>query len=254
MADLVNRPEAVRELVEYAKQFPHYQALLTEYNIFSLLRAPYKALSQVQRDVLADFDPYSDAFENSSLAAHSPYAFSGGAVTRLQFLIARAKRMDPLAVTSTLLSELVEINLDSDYLVADEDLEAIGLCRNLVSVDLSNTGIGDVGLRYLSILPELKFLNVDNTHISDAGIVQHLGNFETLELLSLGGFLITDYGVLHMPRLRRLKLLRIDCPRVSNSVIQRLTRHWYWCDVVNLSVRRQKWLELGPEDTGRQPS
>ena len=66
----------------------------------------------------------------------------------------------------------------------DAGLKEIGKFRNLVVLDLSNTGVTDAGLKELRDLKDLKYLNLTGSAITDAGL-EHLKELNSLETIHI---------------------------------------------------------------------
>jgi len=132
------------------------------------------------------------------------------------------------------LPTLEEINLDScpigDWSIshlADNDV-----VPNLLSLDLADTDLSDLGmikiakfkklkrlslfycnltnssLRHLSALSSLEALNLDSRDISDGGLV-HLQSLQKLKSLDIFSGRVTDYGCTHIAKIRSLEYLEL---------------------------------------------
>lgn len=89
--------------------------------------------------------------------------------------------------------DCVDLNLRATP-VRDDDLEAIGSCRQLRSLDLSRTQVTDDGIPYLNNLPHLLWLSLCETKISDDAI-RSLLLLPNLRCLAVYQTAITNEGL-----------------------------------------------------------
>lgn len=142
----------------------------------------------------------------------------------------------------TELPSLEEINLDScpigDWTIthlADNDV-----VPNLVSLDLADTDLSDLGmvkiakfqslkrlslfycnianssLGHLSSLSNLEVLNLDSRHIGDEGLL-HLRSLRNLKALDIFSGKVTDYGCIHVAKIKSLESLELCGGGVSDT-------------------------------------
>ena len=134
--------------------------------------------------------------------------------SRRMLLHPHQRRSAPISFTSTGLKQLRSL-------------------RQLVALDVTQSGVTDSGLPYLASLPRLqvlalygnaitatglpqlrplkrlRILNLAHTPIGDAGLAE-LGRWQGLHTLSLSRTGITDQGLRHLRRLHALRVLRLD--------------------------------------------
>jgi hypothetical protein len=113
------------------------------------------------------------------------------------------------------------------------------------SMELSNAGLGDEFMEYLTGLTQLESLTVVQTSITDVGIerLSHLRNLRKLCLYIDSS--ITDRGIRYLGRLTNLEKLTIrDCPKVSGAGLMGLRRMTNlrdldlgWCRIADEGVK-----------------
>jgi hypothetical protein len=93
----------------------------------------------------------------------------------------------------------------------------------LFDLDLSGTGITDVGLKCVEELPQLEKLYLADTKITDAGLasIEHLSHLNTLYL---GHTSIGDAGLRHLGKLVHLRLLTLENTNVRGAGLEQLNR------------------------------
>ena len=140
------------------------------------------------------------------------------------------------------LPELEEINLDScpirDWTIshlADNDV-----VPNLISLNLADTELSDLGmikiakfqklkrlslfycnltnssLRHLSSLSSLEVLNLDSRDIGDNGLL-HLRSLQSLKSLDIFSGRVTDYGCTHIAKIKSLESLELCGGGISDT-------------------------------------
>lgn len=101
----------------------------------------------------------------------------------------------------------------------DADMAWLAKCRQLESIDLSDTRVGDEGIRHLRTLPRLRILTLSGTRVTDEGC-RRLATFPGLEELSLASRNISDAGVLELAALKKLRVLRISATASAETFAQ----------------------------------
>ncbi|WZO97475.1 hypothetical protein EP7_004509 [Isosphaeraceae bacterium EP7] len=89
---------------------------------------------------------------------------------------------------------LIEISLVNQRAMTDSGLVAFPGLKQLESLDLSGTKIGDAGLPHLGRCVSIRRLALKNTEITDAGLA-HLRGLRSLESLDVEGTRVTKAGV-----------------------------------------------------------
>ena len=93
----------------------------------------------------------------------------------------------------------------------------------VVTVDLSRTGVTDAGLAHLTGLTALETLELYGTPITDAGLV-HLSGLTTLKTLGLSRTQVTDAGLVHLTGLMALERLWIYGTQVTEVGVAKLQK------------------------------
>jgi len=115
------------------------------------------------------------------------------------------------------LSSLEEINLDScpvgDWTVSHL---AEGVVPNLVSLDLADTELSDLGMVHISKFKKLKRLSLFYCNLTNSSL-RHLSMLSNLEVLNLDSREIGDSGLWHLRTLKKLKSLDIFSGRITDA-------------------------------------
>lgn len=113
------------------------------------------------------------------------------------------------------LPALEELNLDScpigDWTISH--LESV--IPNLVSLDLADTDLSDLGMVHLAKFKKLKRLSLFYCNLTNSSL-QHLSSLSNLEVLNLDSREIDDNGLWHLQSLQ-LKSLDIFSGRVTDQ-------------------------------------
>lgn len=88
-------------------------------------------------------------------------------------------------------------------------------------LDLSQTGVGDVGLKLMGDLSSLKVLDVRGTKVTDAGLA-HLGRAKGLSDLNLSGTNVTGSGLSHLKAKPDLEKLAFDDTLIGDDALAEL--------------------------------
>jgi len=99
--------------------------------------------------------------------------------------------------------------------VRDDDLMHVAAMDQLSDLDLSDTQIGDAGVRHLAGL-SLTRLILRRCPVTDAGL-DSIGRIQFLEELSLSGAPITSAGIAQLKPLRQLTRLYLNDTAVDDS-------------------------------------
>jgi serine/threonine protein kinase len=152
------------------------------------------------------------------------------------------------------LIQVITANLDGNKALSNEDLARFDKLPSFTTLALSQTNIGDAGLRHLGELPLLQLLFLSETLVGDAGLeqFQRFPKLEVLHLygtqvtdagleylagnsmlvdLSLVGCSITDAGLKHLTGLKRLKILALDRTGVTPRGVAKLQQSLPDCEI-----------------------
>jgi hypothetical protein len=87
--------------------------------------------------------------------------------------------------------------------VADSALEQMASIRGSINrLDISDTQITDIGMRYVSAFEKLNDLRINNTAVTDEGVLQ-LASLKYLQHVEISGTRVTDRCVALMRRANR---------------------------------------------------
>lgn len=142
-------------------------------------------------------------------------------------------------------THVIVANLEGNQALSNEDLARFDKLPMITTLWLSQTNIGDDGLRHLEELPRLQHLFLSQTAVTDAGLkdirrfpqlevlhlsdtqvtdagLEHLADNSMLYDLSVVGCGITDEGLKHLTDLKRLKVLGLNRTGVTPHGIAEL--------------------------------
>ena len=91
----------------------------------------------------------------------------------------------------------------------------------ILGIDLSRTGVRDVGLAPLHALADLRDLNLRDTQVGDAGL-EHLGGLKNLQRLNLDNTRVGDSGLAPVAMLTKLQNLSLAGTKVTDSGLRHL--------------------------------
>ena len=100
--------------------------------------------------------------------------------------------------------------------IGDTTLACLSDTTQLEYLDLSRTGVTDLGLRYLTGLTNLDELNLSFTQITDAGLI-HVSKLSKLRTLNLDSTAITDAGLVQLRTLSQLNTLSLADTNVTDG-------------------------------------
>jgi hypothetical protein len=114
-------------------------------------------------------------------------------------------------------------------------MACVGELRELQSLSLFCTSIGDRGVAHLQGLGNLRDLNISQTKVTNSGLV-YLKDLPNLESIRLGGTAVDDNGLLSLAGCRRLKKVDLMWREFSHQFtpagVARFKRAMPNCDVV----------------------
>jgi len=125
--------------------------------------------------------------------------------------------------------------------VEDQHLKDLGVVKDVVWLNLANTGITNDGLKEIAGL-KLQKLHLEKTGIGDAGLA-HLKDMSELEYLNLYGTAVTDEGLKQLTKLSKLKRLYVWQSKVTKEGMKSLEKQIPGLQVVGeskLPVARPK--------------
>jgi hypothetical protein len=89
----------------------------------------------------------------------------------------------------------------------------------LQTLDLSDTGVTDAGLKHLAGLTALQELILWTAGVTDAGL-KELKGLKDLRVLALRGPQVTDAGLVHLKGLKKLERLTLSGTRVTDAGVK----------------------------------
>lgn len=98
---------------------------------------------------------------------------------------------------------------------------------NLISLDLTGTGITDSFLKRVSMHSKLEVIYLDGTNVTDEGVA-FLSKSRSLTRVFLKGTGITDASVVHLSQMKQLRALWVTNTRVTDKSVEVL------CQMPNL--------------------
>ena len=106
----------------------------------------------------------------------------------------------------------------------NENLAEFKNCKNLTTLDLSNTQISDAGLAHFKNCKNLTTLNLYNTQISDAGLA-HFKDCKNLAYLNLTNTEISDIGLTNFVECKNLTHFTLCGTKVSKIGLSRFRKN-----------------------------
>ena len=107
--------------------------------------------------------------------------------------------------------------------VTDRNLALLdlGQTRHFWTLYLSDTHIGDPGMKYVAQLSSLRTLYLDDTRVTDSGISE-LISLRHLENLNLSNTHVTDASLPYIGHMKSLDSLNIKNTRMTDSAAEKL--------------------------------
>lgn len=105
--------------------------------------------------------------------------------------------------------------------VRDEDLAKLACFRELETLSLFDSSIGDAGLVHLKLLENLQTLYLGRTQTTDAGLAAIIG-MSKLKTLGLSDTRVTDAGLAHLKPLKNLRGLNLRRTRTTAAGVREL--------------------------------
>lgn len=137
---------------------------------------------------------------------------------------------DALAAHLAGCKELRTLNL-SESTVTDAHLAKLTGLSHLTSLDLSVTKITDAALEEVARWGGLETLHLRQTAVTDAGVAR-LGELTNLTTLSLSNTMITDAGLPALAKLTKLATLDLSGTAVKPAAVQQLRQQLPNCTVI----------------------
>ena len=140
--------------------------------------------------------------------------------------------------------EVVTLNLRNTR-ITDIGLKELRGFRNLHALDIGNTGVRGIGLDDLKNLNRLTRLNLDNTGVTEVEL-KLLKEFKSLTYLSLRSINITDAGFKALKGLKTLASLEICGPIITELVVRDLKEinNLTSLDLLGSGLTNGAWEEL----------
>lgn len=157
--------------------------------------------------------------------------------------LSRLTKIKTLALFSTSISDdtmrhiaalrqLESLNVGNS-LVGDSGMGRLSDLRKLRRLAVMGNRISDVGIQVLVRLPNLESLDLSNTDVSDDGM-HTIAQLTQLSWLELWGTTVTDQGLLQLKSLKSLKRLTIG-PHVTKEGAAQLRQALPDCEVLRLN-------------------
>ena len=125
-------------------------------------------------------------------------------------------------LSSRVIKTVEELDLEGCP-ITNESLRKIGLCENLLILNLGNSSITDQGLRFLSGLIGLQKLSVVHSAISDKG-VESIGKMDGIKHLNLAYTNITDAGLEYISNDAPLEVLYLGGNKLTDKCLESISR------------------------------
>ncbi len=138
-------------------------------------------------------------------------------------IVEQAAITDASTVNIGRLTELRELSFAYCQSLGDLTAARLSPLTKLESLDLSSTGVTDVGLKRLAPLRSLAKLRLDRTTVGDAGLGE-VANLESLVQLGIDRTAVTDAGLVHLKGLKKLRCLDAAETAITASGADRLRK------------------------------
>jgi Leucine-rich repeat (LRR) protein len=165
-------------------------------------------------------DDRGNRLDNAQMTDEVLFHLDG--LPRLEMLLLHGRQAsdDGLAHVGRL-TNLRKLYIWNSTSVTDAGVAHLAGCRNLESLHLSESQLGDEGLRVLSELPRLKGLSLQGNRCTDAGLA-HVGQMPQLTSLWIGCMdeersKITGSGLTHLGKLTQLEELDLQNTGVGDE-------------------------------------
>ncbi len=106
---------------------------------------------------------------------------------------------------------------------SDQDMGRFAKLDSLRQLDISNTGVGDVGVRHISELKSLRLLNLHGTKVTPEA-ASSIGKLDGLTFLALTTAL-DDAGIEKLAPLQKLQSLTLTSDRVTDRGIKSIVKN-----------------------------
>ncbi len=113
------------------------------------------------------------------------------------------------------LPQLISVDVSGSG-VTDQQLKPLAQAESLSFLVLSETKVGDAGLAHLEGLKNLKAISLDATRVTDRGLAS-LAGLSELNRLSLDSTGITDRGLVHLEQLQKLYSISLEDTEVTGA-------------------------------------
>jgi serine/threonine protein kinase/uncharacterized protein YjbI with pentapeptide repeats len=160
-------------------------------------------------------------------------------LTELQRLaIQRCDVSDAMLATLPSLAKLTDLDLSDSRHMTDASLKVLGERVGLRKLDLSNTGIGAAGIRFLRPLVSLESLNLSRLADINGDALAQLSALPKLRRLELG-FTSIDDADLSQLKAQKIQDLNLRQSKVTDDGLKRLPEnlpHLQWIDLSGTTV------------------
>jgi Leucine Rich repeat len=151
------------------------------------------------------------------------------------------------ALTALRPDDVQFLDLDNHDRLDEALLAPIEHLTGLLKVDLDDTVVGDAGVLHLRPLTNVRILNLTMTGIGDVGL-EAFEEMHELQVLQLGWAETTGAGFAHLGGLRHLKVLNLYRTRFADSGLLSLAA---FPDLRLLNLARTQVTDAGMVDVGR---
>lgn len=190
----------------------------------------------------------TDEIEVQTLADLPPVQ-SGSKVWKIFMQNARLRMFDHDLARLTPLKELESLDLYGAGHFNPLAMQFLAGFKDLKSLRLGDSSIGDEGLAHLQGLTKLEHLAVSNSKITNAGLA-HLAGMKQLSSLNIGGNDITDAGAATLAGFLKLENLDLTHTSVADPGLERLLM---LPALTQLSIGRTRVTEAGVKTLGARP-
>ena len=127
------------------------------------------------------------------------------------------------------LKEVRSLNLAQTH-IGDAGLDSLKEMKKLLSLDISQTELTDLGMKELKAMSELQYLSLANTQVGDGGL-QHISHLTAMRSLCLDSTAVTDAGLTHLKHMRELREITFRSTKVTRRGVKPLSELNPWIQI-----------------------
>jgi Leucine-rich repeat (LRR) protein len=187
----------------------------------------------------------TDEIEVKTLA-DLPSVQSGSKVWKIFLQNARLRTFEGDLSRLAPLKELESLDLIGAGHFSPFAMQSLAGFKELKSLRLADSSIGDEGLAHLHGLTKLEHLAVSNSKITNAGLAR-LAGMKQLSTLNIGGNDITDEGAATLAAFLKLENLDLTHTSITDQGLERLLM---LPELTQLSIGRTRITEAGVKSLG----